>query len=205
LNLMPLGGSVTYGVGSSHGNGYRGELHQLLVTKGWKAQIVGSRNAGSMENNAHEGWRGYRIDQIFKKARKSVPMYTPDIFTINAGTNDCLQHFDLDRAGERMGDMIKYLWTVAPSATVILSTLLVNACARTELRIRRVNEQYQTLAEKMLAEHRNIVLVDMHSTNGPQECDLVDGTHPNDDGYNKMAKIWYEGIYRASSRRLYGA
>jgi lysophospholipase L1-like esterase len=197
---MPLGASVTYGVGSSHGNGYRDTLRQLLVTKGYKIQMMGSRRAGTMENNHNEGWRGYRIDQIFKKARKSVPLYTPDVFTINAGSNDCLQDFYLDHAGERMGGLIQYLWKVAPNSTIILSTLLVNAGQKTELRIRRVNEQYQNLAKKMLDEHRRIILVDMRSADGPQESDLVDGTHPDDNGYNKMAKIWYEGINKAALR-----
>lgn len=197
---MPLGGSVTYGVGSSHGNGYRDTLRELLIAKGYKVQIVGSRRAGTMENNHNEGWRGYRIDQILKKAKKSVPLYTPNVFTINAGSNDCLQDFDLDYAGERMGYLLRYLWEVVPNSTIILSTLLINADQKTELRVRRVNEQYQNLAKKILNEHRRIILVDMHTIYGPQESDLIDGTHPDDNGYNKMAKIWYEGIKKAALR-----
>ena len=58
LRIMPLGGSITYGVGSSTGNGYREPLFDILVAQGYSLDLVGSRRSGSMNNNHHEGWRG---------------------------------------------------------------------------------------------------------------------------------------------------
>ena len=47
---------------------------------------------------------------------------------------------------------------------------------------------------------KRIVLVDMHGADGPDESDLVDGTHPNDLGYQKMATIWHRGVREAVSK-----
>ncbi|OQV02355.1 hypothetical protein CLAIMM_07568 isoform 2 [Cladophialophora immunda] len=200
LRLMPLGGSVTYGQGSTDGNGYRGHLRQLLLLNGYEIDMVGSRKAGSMENNENEGWRGYRIDQILAKAEKSLLTHMPNVFTVNAGSNDCIQDFEIDGAGERIRKMLETLWGRCPDAIIILSTLLMTAHGSTEQRVLRVNAQLANLVEKHLNTHRKIVLADMHGATGPQLCDFVDGIHPNDIGYQKMASIWYQGIQEAVTR-----
>ena len=197
---MPLGGSITYGVGSSHGQGYRHHLYKLLTANGFNVTMTGSRGAGAMRSSAHEGWRGYRIDQIFNKTRKSITASKPDVFTINAGSNDCLQDFDLNHAGQRMSEMVRYIWSEAPKSTVLLSTLLHNGCATTEKRICGVNQPFRQMVDDMAAEGHKIILVDMHTTAAPQTDDLTDGTHPNDRGYEKMAEIWFKGIKEAARR-----
>lgn len=93
LRLMPLGGSITHGVGSSDQNGYRKILLDLLRDDGFNVLMVGSRTAGTMSNDNHEGWRGFRIDQIERRAVPSAEKLKPHLFTVNAGSNDCLQDY----------------------------------------------------------------------------------------------------------------
>lgn len=196
LSLMPLGGSVTYGVGSSHGNGYRQFLRDLLLADGFQVCFVGSRRSGSMSNNDNEGWRGYRLDQIDQRARRSVPTLLPNVFTINAGSNDCIQDYQLGHFVQRMDDMLEHLWQTVPTSTVILSTLLVNADREVNSRVSLVNDHIRDLVSTKAGEHKNIALADMRTAEGPQLRDLVDGTHPNDEGYKKMAVIWFNAIRR---------
>ncbi|WYZ43081.1 hypothetical protein EsH8_VI_000780 [Colletotrichum jinshuiense] len=200
LRLMPIGGSVTYGQGSSHGNGYRGYLRQMLIADGYKPEMVGSRKAGVMQENWCEGWRGFRIDQIDQKAQRCVPGILPNLFTVNAGSNDCIQDFDLEHIGIRIRAMLEHLWAASPYSTIILSTLLVTADERVEDRILRANQQYLKLADDLESEGCKIVVADMHGSDGPQRYELMDGTHPNDDGYKKMAKIWHRGVREADRR-----
>ena len=185
---MPLGASITYGTRSSDGNGYRKDLREMLVADGYAVDMVGSRKAGTMKDNDNEGWPGLRIEQVEGKAKLSVPGLKPNLFTVNAGTNDCAQNFDIANAGHRMDQLLEYLWKTSPGSTVILSTLLLNLDNATEARVLRVNKQIRDLAKQKTAEKKRIVLVDMHGSDGPQKGDIVDGTHPNDVGYNKMAK-----------------
>ncbi|KAJ5388039.1 carbohydrate esterase family 3 protein [Penicillium cosmopolitanum] len=191
---MPLGGSVTRGVGSSHGAGYRKPLLQLLKDQGINSCMVGSRKDGSIPNNEHEGWRGFRIDEIEKKAKKSVKRLSPDIFMVNAGSNDCIQVFNTAEAGRRMSQMLDYLWLACPQSTILLSTLIPNADPQVDSVVRDLNDQFHALTEKNKDEKKKILLVDMHSSEGPEAHELVDGIHPDDGGYEKMAELWVRGI-----------
>ncbi|KAL3490659.1 SGNH hydrolase-type esterase domain-containing protein [Aspergillus germanicus] len=200
---MPLGGSITYGLGSSDGNGYRKALYDMLVARRHTVEMVGSRTSGSMVNNANEGWPGRRIDQIHAKALKSTAKFLPNIFTINAGSNDCLQEFEIGSAGARINSMLEGLWKAGlPDATVILSTLVVAADTSINERVLRVNDQIRGLVQKGRSSggdsNGNVFLADMYSSTGPQLTDLIeDGIHPNDEGYVKMARIWTESIEKA--------
>jgi hypothetical protein len=132
---MPLGGSVTYGVGSTDGNGFRKHLLDMLLSNNFEIRMVGSRNCGSMNNNDNEGWRGYRLDQIHNKAKQSIQALLPNIFVINAGSNDCIQDYKLDSFMERMSNLLDYLWLASPRSTAILSTLLVNSNKEIDSRV----------------------------------------------------------------------
>lgn len=198
---MPVGGSVTHGVGSSDQSGYRKALHQLLHSSGFNVCMVGSRNSGSFSDNGHEGWRGFRIDQIESRVRSSAERLQPHIFTVNAGSNDCLQDYELADVTQRLGNLLETLWQASPDPTVILSSLLVNRDGVAESRIRAFNKQAEAMAGLKDSEGKRIVFVDMHGDDGPSVEDLVDdGTHPNDAGYVKMANIWLRGIQMASNR-----
>lgn len=199
---MPLGGSITYGVGSSDGNGYRESLARILLSHGHRVRMVGSRNSGTMANNDNEGWRGYRLDQIQAKVEKCTPVLSPELFLINAGSNDCIQDLRLKDFGRRMDELLEYLWKTCPSSTIILSTLLVNAGKDVNSRVSDVNEQIRDLVKLKTADGKKIILADMQGTGGPQLIDLVDGTHPGDVGYGRMAVIWFNSIQEARSRGI---
>ena len=57
LRIMPLGASITQGVGSDDGNGYRKLLRDQLRYAGWDVNMVGSKLDGTMRDrvswNAH--------------------------------------------------------------------------------------------------------------------------------------------------------
>lgn len=150
-----------------------------------------------MPNNNHEGWRGFRIDQIEGKARKSVEYLSPNVFLVNAGSNDCLQTFNIPEAGNRMGGMLDYLWLASPQSTILLSTLLPNADKEVNSTVMRVNDQFRALAQQKATEQKKIVLVEMDTPDGPEVQSFVDGIHPDDKGYYKMAILWLRGIQEA--------
>jgi hypothetical protein len=55
------------------------------------------------------------------------------------------------------------------------------------------NDQVATLAQSKLAAGHKIVLVD-HESALIYPDDMLDLEHPNDSGYAKMAKIWFDGL-----------
>ncbi|KAI0517050.1 SGNH hydrolase-type esterase domain-containing protein [Xylaria bambusicola] len=200
LRLMPLGGSITYGVGSADGNGYRKLLYEALTSSSFDVTMLGSRRTGTMNNNSHEGWRGFKINEIQEKGVKSAKVHRPNLFTINGGSNDCIQGFDLGNSGKRIDDMLQRLWEASPGSTIILSTLLKNEDIQVNTRVMEFNHRIRQLVRQKEAEERKVVLADMDTPYGPEVGDLVDGVHPNNQGYKKMADIWYSSIQTAASR-----
>lgn len=199
---MPLGASITWGQASSDGNGYRGALRAILETGGNKVNMVGSQQHGNMVDNDNEGWPGYVVNQVSAKANASVPPWKPNVVLVNAGTNDCSQNVDLDRAGERMLAMLEHIYVMTPRATVILSSLIFNKNATVDGRVLAVNGKYRALAADLRAKGRRIVYAEMHGADGPLPSDMSDNTHPNDKGYKKMATLWYNALVDASKAGL---
>jgi len=50
LRVMPLGASITQGVASTDGNGYRRHLRDKLRFEGWNVNMVGSQATGNMRD-----------------------------------------------------------------------------------------------------------------------------------------------------------
>ncbi|KAL1836385.1 hypothetical protein VTJ49DRAFT_5223 [Mycothermus thermophilus] len=206
LRIMPLGASITYGLGSSDWNGYRAALRSLLLTSTPRAaavNMVGSLHNGTMIDNDVEGWSGFRITQVHEKAMntsdKAVLYWKPNLVLINAGTNDAAQGYQIPSAGWRMESMMRDIWEASPRATILLSTLLVNKNPTTDKHVLEINEQYVRLATRLReVAGRPVVLVDMHGEDGPGYEDIPDGTHPTDEGYVMMARLWYRGVVEAS-------
>ncbi|KAI1136198.1 carbohydrate esterase family 3 protein [Hypoxylon sp. FL0543] len=203
LRIMPLGASITHGYKSSDGNGYRQDLRVALEKNGNKVNMVGERTGGTMKDDQSEGWEGYKVAQIHVKANKVVPEYKPNLILINAGTNDCIQNDDLPNAGNRMISMLNDIYKESPRATIILSTLIVNANPKVQARVKDFNNQLKLLADRYRAGGFRLVLVDMESDAGPKLTDLnKDGTHPTDAGYKKMANIFFDGIKQADEQHF---
>lgn len=202
LKIMAIGGSITFGQGSSHGNGYRARLREKLVAHGYVVDMVGSRRNGSMDDNDHEGWRGFRIEQIMSKAQLSLPKHNAHVFLVNAGSNDCVQDFEISSAGDRVQSLLDFIWKTSPKSTILLSTLLVNEDPDINSRVRVFNQCIRQLVVDNAGQDRRILLVDMQAADGPQRHELMDGTHPNDAGYDKMASLWYQGILEAAAKNF---
>lgn len=214
LRIMPLGASITYGWLSTDGNGYREDLRGLLARGGnTNVTYVGSRNNGTMANNAVEGWPGYRIDQVWPKANVSVPADQPNLVLLNVGTNDCGQNWNLlnttqpstanekftasatNDVGTRMRLLVEDLFTWSPNTTVVMSTLIINLNAATNKRVDEANAQFLAVATALQAEGKHVVLANMSaSAGGPNATTMADHTHPDDVGYALMADKWYEAI-----------
>lgn len=225
LRIMPLGASITYGWLSTDGNGYREHLLTRLLDEGLSSttatavSYVGSRHHGIMTQNEVEGWPGLRIDQILPKARTSVPRYLPNVILLNAGTNDCVQDFDVDsttrashaepqltsdasdNVGSRLRAVVGGLLGWSPNVTVVVSTLVNNMNAATQARVDDANGQFRDVTRDMQAAGMRVVLADMSAAaGGPNRTTMTDVTHPNDDGYALMANRWYAALVEANEK-----
>ncbi|KAK4169630.1 SGNH hydrolase-type esterase domain-containing protein [Cladorrhinum sp. PSN259] len=205
LRIMPLGASVTYGVGSSTGNSYRQNLLDLLLQDGHQVNFVGRRQNGNFSNNHVEATSGYVISQIATAAREAAPLFLPNIVLVDAGTNNCNNGGAVPDAGKNVTSMIRDILSLSPGCTVVLATLLENKIAEQDACRVDVNRQYRELVSEFEKENAKVLLVDMRSQEGPTTQDLYDTRHPNDVGYRKMAVVWKGGVDEALQRGLISA
>ncbi|ORY17569.1 hypothetical protein BCR34DRAFT_596756 [Clohesyomyces aquaticus] len=77
-----------------------------------------------MRDGNHEGHSGHRIDQGYFAIDLSSAT-KPNIYLINAGTNDCQQnHLQMQGTAGHLNDVLKKCWEKSNRATIILPTLL---------------------------------------------------------------------------------
>lgn len=195
---MPLGASVTFGVGSTTGNSYRKDLHDTLVQAGHQVNFVGRRKNGDFADNDVEATSGFVISQIADSASIAAPMFQPNLALIEAGTNNCNSGRSVPDAGANVTRMIDGIFKASPGVTVILASILKNKIAEQDACRLDINKQYtDVLAPRYEQAGAKFVLVDMRSQDGPTTADLFDTRHPNDVGYGKMAVVWNQGILTA--------
>ncbi|KAL3426902.1 gdsl-like lipase acylhydrolase [Phlyctema vagabunda] len=196
LVILPLGDSITFGIDSSDGNGYRQDLERLIETR-VAIQYVGSVRAGSMADNANEGHPGFRIDEIAVQATQNFKT-APNVVLLMAGTNDILQNRDVATAPDRLAALIDQLVAGIPTAAILVATLTPLLAAALEAERVTYNEAIPGIVRERAQAGKLVQVVDMSSV-ATTGIDSVDGIHPNDDGYAMMAQAWYAGVIEAAS------
>ncbi|KAI4211274.1 MAG: hypothetical protein LQ351_005958 [Letrouitia transgressa] len=195
LRILPLGASIVQGFRSSDGNGFRKVLYDTL-RKTNKVSFVGSEGTAPLKHEGHPGWV---INDITAVSDKSLPS-RPNVVLVHAGTNDILQDKDIDKAPERLGNLIDHVLGTAKDAVVLVAQIL--PCSKPgafdkfvtyNVRIANMLNQKQVAGKKVLK-------VWMPVTTD----DLVDAIHPNDAGYHKMAQAWIKGLQRAADKGWIG-
>ncbi|MEV5340769.1 ricin-type beta-trefoil lectin domain protein [Streptomyces sp. NPDC052676] len=194
LRVMPLGDSITWGVGSSTGNGYREPLWNMLAADGHPVDFVGTLRGGSMSDPDNEGHSGYRIDQIAALADVPLTRYRPNVVTLHIGTNDLQGASEVDTAIARLRSLVDQVTADVPDATVLVASLVVSTSPSEERFRGAYNQAVSRIVGDAQAAGKHVGYVDMSSLT---TADLADALHPNDAGYRKMADAFHRGIQAA--------
>ncbi|KAI1392019.1 carbohydrate esterase family 3 protein [Hypoxylon trugodes] len=206
LRIMALGASTTRGDSPEEGidnNGFRRPLREKLTTIGNKVNYVGTQRLGNMTDNDIEAYPGVVTATIHGNAKKAVPKSKPNVFLVNAGSNDCFQHVDIDNFYKRYDALVRYLLDASPRSTVIICTILPTWDTRFNGRedVWRVNPQIRRLAQIYKSQELPVVLAELQGPDGIQDGNLAsDGMHPGTAGYEMMATKMYQAIVEADAR-----
>ncbi|MGX1372670.1 lysophospholipase L1-like esterase [Streptomyces canus] len=196
LRVMPLGDSITWGVGSSTGNGYRSPLWNQLAADGHPLDFVGTLRGGTMSDPDNEGHSGYRIDQIAALADASLTRYRPNVVTLHIGTNDLQGASEVDTAIARLRSLVGQITADVPDATVLVASLVVSTSSSEEQFRGAYNQAVGRIVSDAQAAGKHVAYVDM---SGLTTADLADPLHPNDAGYQKMADAFHRGVQAADN------
>lgn len=196
VRLMPLGDSITWGVGSPSGNGYRGFLWNQLAAAGHAPNFVGSGRGGTMSDPDNEGHSGWRIDQITGIADSVLARYRPNVVTLEIGTNDLNGNYQIPTAPDRLRALIDRITRSLPEVTVLVGTVIVSTSGTVEANRPGFNARIPGIVQAQQAAGKRVRLVDMSALTA---ADLADSLHPNDNGFRKMADAFNAGVRAADA------
>jgi acyl-CoA thioesterase-1 len=208
LRILPLGDSITYGDGGSNA-GYRSTLAELLTALDEPFRFVGTTNENRgrlpLEQSFHEGHCGWVIrggstgrEGLFEH----VPRWLgpegvrPDVILLMIGTNDIDLGHALHDAPHRLAELVSLLIDprrgLAASARLLLAQLPPVLDAELDARVLAFNRAVAELGARLGAAGQHVEVVDMHGLLAPE--DMTDTFHPNDAGYRKIAKAWFDAL-----------
>jgi hypothetical protein len=191
--ILPLGDSITEGVGFS--GGYRVELFRLALEHGQDITFVGSSMNGptTVEGQTfprtHEGHGSWTISQIDGITPDPALNVAPHIVLLHNGTNDMYQ--TPNGAPDRLGALVDQILMDLPDALLVVSNIIPFPI------LPGPTNTYNTAVPSLVAARqdagKHIVFVDQFT--GFPTTELGDDrVHPNEAGYNRIAAKWYAAI-----------
>jgi lysophospholipase L1-like esterase len=204
MTVWCVGDSITWGKSSPADvpGGYRGALNTLLGGAGKPAGFVGLRadNSAGLAEPRHDGWPGYRIDEIGRAVRAMPAGTQADVVLLLAGTNDVRQGFALAEVPARLEALAAELARLQPRAWVLVGSLPpLRADPKHPQQVAALeafNRLVPDIVARCAARGLRVGFADIHAALGRSDIS-VDTVHPTAAGYVKIARAWFAAIERA--------
>ncbi len=203
--IMPLGDSITWDWHyndyrtDAERSGYRSHLWWKLSNIDYKTDFVGSRkNGGAVSPNFdgdNEGYAGWTSYQIAENIYHFIEMNPPDIILLHIGTNDSLYYPSTSTAGVEsiLDEIDRFERNKKIHIKVILARIIL--LPSDSAWMTQFNDSIEAMAHNRISDGDDIVIVDMEQGAGLNYSkDLIDGIHPTNCGYEKMANVWYGAL-----------
>ncbi|MDB5446835.1 MAG: hypothetical protein JWQ97_2152 [Phenylobacterium sp.] len=201
--IMPLGDSITYGIGSTTVGGYRGPLWDLLRADGLTVNFVGSNPFASIDDPDNEGHGGWTITDIDGQVGTWIPAAQPDVVLLIIGTNDTSRtpRPTTDVLIGRLSHLIDDIIAAQPGhpPKIFIGPSPVPNDNQPADRIAAI-QAYDAAIPDLVAQKRaagvDITFVDMSDLSPSTDMSLPPdpGVHPNPIGYQKIAEHWYDAL-----------
>lgn len=204
--ILPLGDSITWGV--NYDGGYRVKLFANTLTDKKNITYVGKLSNGPAtvsgvtfpkNNEGHSGWTIQQIDDIVTgkstdanyTGKKMMVEQAPNIVLLHAGTNDTSR--SPTGMTDRLGTLIDHIVADGPNALLVVTTIIPIKQGSYGTVGETFNNAIPAVVQKRIDAGKHVVLVDMFKS-FPSAGLSGDGVHPNQQGYDWMAGVWYDAI-----------
>ncbi|KAJ6600730.1 SGNH hydrolase-type esterase domain-containing protein [Mycena sp. CBHHK59/15] len=182
IRLLPLGDSITYG-----------------FTTWNTVDFIGSIESGTMVDNNNEGHIGAIIEQIAGFATNAAALPArPNVVLLMAGTNDVIDGLNAT-APAAISSLMDAIFVACPDTALIVATL--TPLTTGQAGVDAFNAVLTTMISARAAAGKHILLTSMAAI---LASDLIDGIHPTDAGYVKMADAWFTVVEQAAKNGWIG-
>lgn len=195
---MPLGDSITQGIGEFPGaggyeyrsiGGFRTRLFELAVADGKDITFVGTMSDAPAEvagkpfppnHEGHPGWLTHDFKEIIPTPALT---FEPHIILVQMGMMDMVFKDEGPKAAQHLTDVVAKIYTHRPQALIVIATLpdaFVAVDARNAF----------NAAVKRLAENPTdrVILANIGDLN------LGSPLYPTQNDYRLIAEFWYDAI-----------
>ena len=206
--ILPLGDSITFGDAynpppDNLKHAYRNYLWYKLNDYDYWVDYVGTRRSGwsvipkfDPENEGHPGWTSFDISNI---TYNRLVRTQPDIILLHIGSNDFWigdNRDDPSMSGvsKILNEVDRYEKNHRHHIKVIIATIIDRTYHPPFTD--KYNSKLRSLIRKRISQGDDLVMVDMQygAHLVYNSTDFQDPTHPNDNGYKKMAKVWFNAL-----------
>jgi lysophospholipase L1-like esterase len=204
--ILPLGDSITWGV--NYDGGYRVKLFTSAIGDKKNVTYVGKLSNGPStaggttfpkNNEGHSGWTIQQIDDIVTgkssdanySGKNLMTDLAPHIVLVHLGTNDTSR--SPTGMPDRLGTLIDHIIADGPNVLVVVTTIVPIKQGSYGTVGETFNNAVPGVVQKRIDAGKHVILVDMFKS-FPSAGLSNDGVHPNQQGYDWMAGVWYEAI-----------
>jgi lysophospholipase L1-like esterase len=206
--VLPLGDSITEGCCTAPMGGYRIELFRQATKNGKNITFVGSLTNGPSTVDGktfpqkHEGHGGYTIDTDSGHSgisgtitQNALSSGKPHIVLLMIGTNDINGNVDTANAPTRLGKLIDDITTRAPSALLVVASIIPSKNDGTNSNFQKYNAAIPGLIDTRAKAGKHVVFLDNYKAfsadTSYKTTLLADNLHPNTAGYVVLGQAWY--------------
>jgi acyl-CoA thioesterase I len=195
LRVMAIGDSVTVGLGSSHGGGYRVAFWERMREVGETVDMVGGKADGpDTFDNRHQGYSPISVYDLSALVYDKVRSYHPDVVLLLIGTDEATASgFSRHAFGPNLEVMIDRIFTAEPEAKLLLSTIPPTKYGRHQGEKRALNEVIKRVVRERAAEGQPVYLVDSFPLID-ESREMADSHHPNDAGYERIGRAFADTL-----------
>ena len=191
LRVMPLGDSITAGVGSPTSSSYRRPLATLISSQSrYAVNFVGSQASGNLADLSNEGHSGWIIDQVRAEIDGWMAGARPDVVTLHLGINDLNRNIDVPNAPARFKGLVDRIVADKPGVTVLVLGLIPTTPGL-ESKVATFNAAIKSALTNPKTRYVEPPAL--------TSAEMADGLHPNDAGFQRMAQAFYPALDRAYS------
>jgi lysophospholipase L1-like esterase len=191
LKIMPLGDSITSGETARAYGGYLNLLGTLLTNDGYQYDFVGSQKSPSriIPDVDHEGHPGWSIAALQEGIDSNgwLETYQPDIVLLHIGSND-IRHGNAAYAPARLSALLDDILARLPNLRVIVAQIIPFRWG-----VMDGNRLYNNaIPDIVSSKGSRVSMVDMQNILVYE--DYTGSIHPNQKGYDKIARAWEQAI-----------